>query len=305
MYIWLTFVALFNSSEPVDTIKSCLEWQKNHTSHCSHSGYYIPGFPTRDTWRRTERTPLIFYGRAIHYGPGIMWNTALIRGFDRDYLEQFDCLISGFFINDVGRTAWVLHEGISYECLVVDNAKPRDLYAAVVLNREAMEVEYVFARDVLGNTVAHLPNPIVVVAYQVEKPSFREWRTAVRLDEYLKEVWVMSYHGEPKGWIQIKANQQAWYRIDGWGEIWDRIPGCKYCNDNLRFGFIEGEHDLYSVQAGDSLGIISSRFYGYSHPRFWRAIYEANLDKMTDPHYITIGMQLKIPVWREYEILVD
>lgn len=296
------FVTMFYSDIRVDTLKPCVPRHKNNTSHCSHSGYWIPGFPTRDTWRRTEETPPIFYGRAIHYAPGIMWTTAIKRGFDEDYLESFDCLVSGFFINDVGRVAWVLFEGRTYECLVVDNARPRDLYETVIFNREVMEVEYTFAKDVLGNTVVGAPNPIVVVAYQIEQPTLGEWASAERLDKYLKDNWVMSYHGEPNGHIQLKADQEAWYLMSGDDEIWTMIPGCKYCNDDMKFGFIEGEYDLYYVEHGDSLDKISKKMYGYSHPRFWRAIFIANEDRMKDEYFIGVGMQLKIPVWKEFEI---
>jgi phage tail protein X len=301
-YVWLMFSFMFQSDEPVTPIYYCLPGQALNTAGCSYTGHDIPGFPTRDTWTRNENTPTVFYGRAIHYAPGIMWSTAIARGFEIEYLQKFDCLISGFFINDVGRVAWILHKGTSYQCLIVDNARPRDLYETVIHTREAIEIEHRFARDVLGNTLPHEGNPVVIVAYQQEEPSLYEWANAARLDEYLFENWVTSYHGEPKGWIQIKADHQTWYMIDEEYRYFKPIPGCLYCKDNMEFAFTKEITD-YTVISGDSLSAIAKKVYGYSHPRFWEAIYNANLDIMDSPAKLMPGMILKIPTWELIEVL--
>lgn len=295
-YVWVIFNLLFQSDNPVTPTLYCLTQAERNTAKCSHAGFRLPGFPTRNTWTRTEDTPSIFYGRAIHYSPGIMQATAIARGFEKEYLLKFDCLLSGFFVNDVGRVAWILHKGESHRCLVVDNARPRDLYGAVIHAREAIEIEYNFARNVLGNTIPHKGNPVVIVAYQIEEPTLREWASAQRLDGYLFENWVTSNHGEPKAWVQIKANHETWYMIDEDSKYWKPIPGCLECKENMEYAFT-GEITEYTVSSGDSLSIIAEKVYGYSHPRFWEGIYNANLDIIHDPAELTLGIILKIPTW--------
>ena len=143
-FIWMLFVFLFMDTTTIVPLDDCLAGVQHNTAQCSYSGHIIPGYPTPETWTRQLDTPYIFYGKAVYYNEGIMLATALRRGFDQEYLDEFDCLASGFFINDVGRTAWVLHRGYTYKCLIVDNAKSKDLYNTVILNREAIEVSFQF-----------------------------------------------------------------------------------------------------------------------------------------------------------------
>jgi len=292
---------IFQTNEPVTKIFNCLPGKKTNTATCSYTGHVLPGFPTRKTWVRTEDTPSIFYGRASHYDPGLMWSTAIFRGFEREYLNEFDCLITGFFINDVGRVAWILYGGGTHRCLVVDNARARDLYPTLIHSRYALEAEFAFGRDVLNNTHSHAERPIVIVAYQVEEPTPNEWMTAQRLDEYLFDNWETSHYGEPRGWIQVKKDNQAWYMINEDYQYWKPIPGCLYCK-NTEFVFTE-KITQYTVVPGDSLNIISTKVYGYSHPRFWEAIYNANLEQMSKGRtYLQAGWILNIPVWEEIEL---
>ena len=300
MYIWLYFNLLFTRIEPATVPIGCMKGEVTNSSRCSYSRYVLPGFPTRETWRRNENTPEVFYGRAVHYEPGMMWATAISRGFDREYLVQFDCLVSGFFINDVGRVAWLMYRGMEYQCLVVDNARARDLYETVVFNRESVEVEFDFARDVLKDNVSHNGHRIVLVAYQIERPTPNEWITAERLDEYLFNTWETSYR-EPTGWIQVKPDQQAYYKIEGYGQLWHRTPGCLYCEDDLHWAFVPNEFEVYEVVAGDSLAMIAKKMYGYSHPRFWEAIYQANRDQMINPYFVKVGQYLMIPLYTKIE----
>jgi len=296
-YIWLLFVSIFGRDVAAQVPVSCQNGQERNSAICSYGGYVLPGFPTRETWRRRGDTPAVFYGRAVHYDPGMMWSTALVRGFDREYLVQFDCLVSGFFINDVGRVAWVLYGGSEFRCLVVDNARPRDLFAAVILNREAVEVEFRFFDDVLDRGFESARFPVVLVAYQIDRPTPKEWMSAKRLDTYLLGDWETS-RWEPKGWIQIRPDQQAWYKMDGSGEWWTRISGCLFCADDSRFQFVD-KCDYYEVVAGDTLELIAKKVYGYSHPRFWDAIFEANRDRMENPYFIKPGLILRIPLYNE------
>lgn len=298
--IWLVFQMLFGFLEPAADINTCYSTQKSGTATCSHAGYQTPGFPTRETWTRQDDTPNIFFGRAVHYSPGIMWSTALARGFDKEYLVQFDCLVSGFFVNDVGRVAWILYEDNAYMCLVVDNAKSRDLYGTVVINREAVEVEFNFNKEVLKANEIHGEDPIVVVAYQIDEPTVEEWWTAQRLDEWLVKHWVTSYEKEPRAWVQIKPSQQAWYMIDQEDKLWTQIPGCLNCLEEQAYGFT-GKYTQYIVISGDSLDHISKKVYGYSHPRFWKAIYDANSSVMKNAYALEIGMVLRIPEWIELQ----
>ena len=179
---------MFSVITPAETPEACMPYQQVDTARCSYNGYRSPGFPTRETWRRDEDTPEVFYGRAVHYHPGIMRATALERGFSSRYLEQFDCLVSGFYINDVGRVAWMLHDGGEPRCLVVDNARPRDLWETLVLNREAVEVSYRFWQDEMREDKRDDRFPVVVMAYQVERPTKDEWLSAQRMDAHLADV---------------------------------------------------------------------------------------------------------------------
>lgn len=302
MYISLYFGALFSQAVPSDIPVRCPDGAETHSAYCSHRRWVIPGFPTGETWIRNEETPSIFYGRASHYDPGVMWATALVRGFDREYLAQFDCLVTGFFINDVGRVAWLLHEGEEFRCLVVDNARAKDLYNVVILNRFAVEVEFAFAKDVLESLGPG--HPIILVAYQIDRPTFSEWVAAQRLDEYLFQIWE-SDRWEPRGWIQVRTDQQAWYKLRGSGDLWFRIPGCLYCQNEVRYAFVPGEFVLYEVASGDSLALISEKIYGYSHPRFWDAIFEANQEVMPDPYFMKVGLQLRIPVYNKIAVDIE
>lgn len=47
------------------------------------------------------------------------------------------------------------------------------------------------------------------------------------------------------------------------------------------------------VQQGDTLSLIAERAYG--DPTQWPLIYEANQDKIKDPHIISVGMELTLP----------
>ncbi|MEM8781650.1 MAG: LysM peptidoglycan-binding domain-containing protein [Planctomycetota bacterium] len=49
----------------------------------------------------------------------------------------------------------------------------------------------------------------------------------------------------------------------------------------------------YVVRSGDSLSTIAARFYSDSSR--WRAIFNANRDRLKDPHAVRIGMELRIP----------
>jgi len=295
----MMFSAIFAGDVPAEVPVGCPDGSLTNSATCSYSNYVLPGFPTRETWRRDDDTPVVFYGRAIHYAPGLMWSTALARGFDQEYLVQFDCLASGYFIDDVGRVAWLLYGDKEYRCLIVDNARPRDLYNTVILAREAIEVEFRFARDVLGDVKSHDGHSVVVVAYQIDRPSAATWLSAQRLDSCLLDSWVTSYEKEPRGWVQVRPDQQTWYKIEGWGELWHRIPGCLYCLDDERLVVEPEQVDYYTVVAGDSLDLISKKVYSYSHPRFWKAIYEANKGVMPNPYFVQVGMILRIPLYNE------
>ena len=49
----------------------------------------------------------------------------------------------------------------------------------------------------------------------------------------------------------------------------------------------------YTVEAGDTLGQLALRFYGFSAK--WPKIHHANADTLKNPHYLYIGQQLLIP----------
>jgi nucleoid-associated protein YgaU len=49
----------------------------------------------------------------------------------------------------------------------------------------------------------------------------------------------------------------------------------------------------YTVAKGDTLSKIAKKFYGKSSQ--WRAIFEANTDRISNPDLIQIGWVLKIP----------
>lgn len=55
----------------------------------------------------------------------------------------------------------------------------------------------------------------------------------------------------------------------------------------------ESPEVTYTVQAGDTLSKIAKEYYGDSGQ--YRAIFEANRDKLDDPDSIEVGQELKIP----------
>ena len=57
-----------------------------------------------------------------------------------------------------------------------------------------------------------------------------------------------------------------------------------------RMGGFEGE-ETYTVQKGDTLSEIASRYEGVT----WREIWEANRDQINDPDLIHPGQKLRIP----------
>jgi phage tail protein X len=299
--ISMLFALWFMRATPAAVPVQCPQSQQLNTQSCSASGYVIPGFPTRNTWERLDDTPDIFYGRAVHYHPGIMWSTAKYRGFSQEYLEQFDCLGSGFFINDVGRVAWMLHEGETYRCLIVDNARPRDLWNTVVLAREAIEVNYTFYRDVLQES--ELDYPIVLIAYQVEEPTPEEWNTAERLDTYLKDKWVMSYHGEPHGFVRVIEDQTTEYQISEDKPVWKKIPGGLWGTDEngdmLADEVPTVQYMEHVVVYGDTVSQIAYDFYGRTTPSLWELIYEAN-DNIS-PTSLKVGSVLQIPIYKQID----
>ena len=55
----------------------------------------------------------------------------------------------------------------------------------------------------------------------------------------------------------------------------------------------EEPEEIYVVQPGDTLGGIAKKVYGDF--RLWQHIFEANRDKLSNPSYIRVGMELLIP----------
>ncbi len=56
---------------------------------------------------------------------------------------------------------------------------------------------------------------------------------------------------------------------------------------------VESPEVTYTVQPGDTLSKIAKEYYGDSGQ--YRAIYEANRDKLDDPDEIRVGQELRIP----------
>jgi nucleoid-associated protein YgaU len=52
-------------------------------------------------------------------------------------------------------------------------------------------------------------------------------------------------------------------------------------------------YETYTVKAGDSLSKIAKHKYGNAN--LWKAIFEANQDRIKNPDQIQIGWELKIP----------
>ena len=51
----------------------------------------------------------------------------------------------------------------------------------------------------------------------------------------------------------------------------------------------------YTVQSGDTLGQIAKSYYGSDSQPYWKLIYEANKDILTDESLIYPGQVIKIP----------
>jgi len=104
---------------------------------------WIPGLIRNSTWFMA--TPLVFRGKAVWYGQGVMAATAEARGLS---LEGYVDGVSGTSCADVGLTYWIGRDmpwGVrSWEgpYLVVDCARRGDLYGVVVGREEAVEVSW-------------------------------------------------------------------------------------------------------------------------------------------------------------------
>jgi nucleoid-associated protein YgaU len=56
-------------------------------------------------------------------------------------------------------------------------------------------------------------------------------------------------------------------------------------------------YETYTVKPGDSLSKIAKLKYGKAN--LWKAIYEANKDRIKNPDLIQVGWELKIPAKSE------
>jgi LysM repeat protein len=90
--------------------------------------------------------------------------------------------------------------------------------------------------------------------------------------------------------------------LDAANRVWDEIKRVNPRLDDITADFpvdpslakaAGGEHQLYTVKAGDTLSKISKQFYGDSNK--YMQIFEANRDKLKDPDKIQVGQELKIP----------
>lgn len=52
-------------------------------------------------------------------------------------------------------------------------------------------------------------------------------------------------------------------------------------------------YETYTVKPGDSLSKIAKRKYGNAN--LWKALFEANKDRIKNPDLIQVGWELKIP----------
>ncbi|MBX7185790.1 MAG: LysM peptidoglycan-binding domain-containing protein [Vicinamibacteria bacterium] len=52
-------------------------------------------------------------------------------------------------------------------------------------------------------------------------------------------------------------------------------------------------YETYTVKSGDSLSKIAKRKYGNAN--LWKAIFEANKDRIKNPDLIQVGWELRIP----------
>jgi nucleoid-associated protein YgaU len=50
---------------------------------------------------------------------------------------------------------------------------------------------------------------------------------------------------------------------------------------------------IYLVQQGDTLYSLAERYYG--HSKYWRKIWTANRNRLTNPNDLPVGMKLIIP----------
>ncbi len=54
------------------------------------------------------------------------------------------------------------------------------------------------------------------------------------------------------------------------------------------------EQKIHTVQSGETLSSIAKHYYGDANE--YRAIFEANKDKLSDPDKIQVGQELVIPI---------
>ena len=110
----------------------------------------------------------------------------------------------------------------------------------------------------------------------------------------------------------VESGDSLWkiaQKYYGSGDAWKRIfdantdkisdPNRIYVGQQLTIYITEGnlittdQGTTYVVQSGDSLWKISRKVYGVGW--FWKKIYNANKDKISDPHYLYVGQVLTIP----------
>lgn len=96
---------------------------------------------------------------------------------------------------------------------------------------------------------------------------------------------------EGEGFIKIEGSaSSAEVKQQLWDEYGRLDPDYRSGDLVLNISAPEAAQNTYTVQSGDSLSKIGSR-YGVS----WQAIFDANRDKLDDPDKIYPGQELVIP----------
>ena len=121
--------------------------------------YWIPGIVSYKTLHLSM--PDLVIGVAVSYAPGVMERVAKNTG--RSY-EGYIGAVALELCSDVGKSVWLKRPGYDFEgpFLVIDCAKPEDLYGNVVYEGIAVEVDYNTAVRwgtfvTIGTVVSKLP----------------------------------------------------------------------------------------------------------------------------------------------------
>ena len=114
-----------------------------YDGYYDHFEQWVPGVINNDTWYLSA--PQYTIGNVVWYAPGIMKETAGMRGMSLDGYVDGIAMMSPA---DIGKTAWLKRPGSIWEgpFLVVDCARRGDMFSAIYYRGEVAELGFKTAK---------------------------------------------------------------------------------------------------------------------------------------------------------------